>query len=88
MVATHQVIRHFLKSVGRVQTKGLVAPVALDTDTGLPLMVRQVLVVPVKQSTEQIIKVREEFRVRHGKEKLVLSHSTETEDTTGCVHMC
>lgn len=41
-------ICHFLKSVGRVQTKGLVAPVALDTDTGLPLVVRQVLVVPVK----------------------------------------
>lgn len=70
MVAIYQVIRHFLKSVGRVQTKGLVPPVALDADTGLPLIVWQVLVVPVTTSTEQIIKVREEFRGRRGKQKL------------------
>lgn len=48
MVATYQVICHVLKSVGGVQSKGLVAPVALYTDTGLPLVIWQVLVVPVK----------------------------------------
>lgn len=48
MVATYQVVCHFLKSVGGVQTKGLVAPVALDTDARLPLIVRQVLIVPRK----------------------------------------
>lgn len=48
MAATYQVICHFLKSVGKVQPKGLVTPVALDTDTGLFFLIRQVLVVPVK----------------------------------------
>lgn len=56
MVGSYQVICHFLKSVGRVQTKGLVTPVALDTDTGLPFIVRQVLVVPVKIKEEQIVR--------------------------------
>lgn len=48
MVATYQVVCHFLKSVGGVQTKGLVAPEAFDTDAGLPLIIRQVLIVPRK----------------------------------------
>lgn len=86
MVATYQVICHVLKSVGGVQPKGLVAPVALYTDTGLPLVIWQVLVVPVK--TRQGADHEGHRAVKGETEQRKIfwcSHSTETVDTTGCV---
>lgn len=89
MAATHQVICHFLQSVGRVQPEGLAAPVAPYTDTGLPLLIWQVLVVPVE--TRQGAG-HEGDRAGQGdaeqREVLWCSHSTEAVDTTGYVFTC
>lgn len=69
LVATYQVICHIFKSVRRVQTKGLVTPVTPDTDAGLPLIIWQVLIVPVEVK----------YRVEHKSEKGVQGKAMEWE---------